>query len=98
MIQNLSNSYHTSSKNKPAFKGVRLAHQNFEEFEKFAKQTDILNNLPNIAQPRNYVGEGRSHIVYAIPGNNVFLLRIHKKHINDIDKKLPMTKSQNTFP
>lgn len=98
MIQNLSNSYHISSKNKPAFKGVRLAHQNFEEFEKFAKQTDILNNLPNITQPWNYIGEGRSHIVYAIPGNNVFLLRINKKHFDDIHKKNPLTKSQNPFP
>ncbi|MDD3419417.1 MAG: hypothetical protein PHE78_02325 [Candidatus Gastranaerophilales bacterium] len=75
-----------------------MAHQNFEEFEKFAKKTDILNNLPNIAQPWNYIGEGRHNIVYSIPGNDVFLLRINKKHLDSLRQKNPLTKSENPFP
>jgi hypothetical protein len=86
------------SPNSLNFAGPRLPHQSFEEFEKFAKQTDFLKNLSEYVKEQHLVGEGKYHKVYSIPQNDTFLIRIKRNHIDDIHKGYPLIKSPNPFP
>lgn len=79
----------------PNFSGPRLAHQSFENFEKFAKNTNFLDSIENILVKENYIGEGATHTVYKIPNNDTFLIRIPFSEV--FKKKASLKKSKDTF-
>jgi len=82
------------------FSGPRLAHQSFEEFEKFAEKTDFLASLKSILKEANFLESGAANCIYTIPNNNTFLLRIHKKASieNELTKELNIKKASDAFP
>lgn len=88
------------TQNSLNFSGPRLPHQTFEEFEKFAKETDFLNNLPNILENSNPFARGGQYNVYNIPNNDTFLLRISKKLYipKEIPKQAQLKKAVDAFP
>ena len=94
------NGYSSGQKNKaqnsPNFSGPRLPHQTFEEFQKFAKETDFLNNLRNIFTDKNLLGKGVTAKVYNIPNNDTFLVKIPKDR-NEATTKLQIIKATDPF-
>lgn len=92
-----------STKTTPSsqkFSGKRLPHQSFEEFQKFAHESDFLAHFSDAFHPDNFVDNGRVNNVYRIPNNDVFLLRVPLGiPVGQLLKQpLTLSKVQDSFP
>jgi len=96
----VQNNQKITNQNFINFAGKRLPHQSFEEFVKFAHQTDLLSHVADIFQPNNFVAAGKVNRVYRIPKNDDFLVRVLRNISieKELSAPLDIKKYKDIFP
>lgn len=82
---------------KIAFTGRRESWQNYENFREFFDKKNSITILKEALSPELKVGEGFSHVVYSIPENDTFMLRVNKFQDAPL-KTISLKKEKDYFP